>query len=699
MATTTPTDSAGQKAVQQTIKNSGTNLADLKAEFTKFKYARMPLESDWFLNSAFFVGQQWLFWNHGRLDRPRLAKWRVTAVDNRMLSLITARVAKKVKTRPQFVATPYTGKDSDLDAAKVTEKVIDFDWDYLELQQKLYEAQLLADVTGAGLWKIHWDGTLGEKAEVIVDQNGQPQLDANGQIMKADQIESIFGGTLPAGLNVKTIATGDVVVEVVTPFQFYPDPIAKSFGEVERAFEENIHSPDYVKQRYGVDLPADSEVPAGPVEARMFSSLMPAGGVGYKGVLVHEFWAKPCPTYPTGKHVVWAKDQVLVDEDNPVDPMPYVMFSGIKVPNRFWPTAVATQLRGPQISLNKLASQIQENAERLGNPSLLKNRYSNVEYTGVPGEEVLFDGTVPEAAPSFLAPPGMPGYVLEERQRIIESMIEISGVHEVSNATVPSGVTAAAAINLLQEADDTRIGPEVQDMEFGLGQAGTKIARLRALFNTDQRLIRIAGDDEAWDISEFRGTMMGREPTVACQAGSAMPRSKAAQQASMMEVLQTSFQYGLIPAQRDLRRFFKEYEVGGLDALFTQLSMTESQVQRENHELAQGVAMNINAFDEDQDHIDGHEEFQRTARYMQLPEQVKQLVEMHVNAHRERLVQKANMQAEAMAQAHQAEVGQQHAMALEQQAHQGAVNIAEAHAKPQPEARSGGWTKHPTKGQ
>lgn len=680
MAIASKTDSAGQRATQDALKSGDYDLDDIKRDFERYKSNRRLYEPDWFLNSAFFVGLQWLYWNHGRLDRPRLAKYRETIVDNRILPTITARVAKKVKTRPTFVATPFTGAENDVDAARVTEKVMEFDWTYLSLQQKLYQAELFADIVGAGFWKVYWDSTLGDEAEVVVDANGQP-IEMNGQLVKA---EAFAQGGLPEGLSIKKVCTGDVVVDVVSPFHFYPDPLATSMDELERAFEEKVRSPDYIKQRYGKDMEPDTEAPLGPVESRIFNSLMPATGGGYKGVRVYEFWAKPCPTFPQGKRVVWAQDELLAEEDNPIDPMPYVMFSGIKVPNRFWPTAVTTQLRGPQIALNKIQSQIQENANRIGNPALLKSRQANVSYTGVPGEEVLYDSTVSDAVPQYLAPPEVPSYVREQVQRLTESMTEISGLHEVSNATVPTGVTAASAINLLQEADDTRIGPEVQDMEFALGQAGTKVARLRAKFNTDERLLRIAGEDEQWDIIAFRGSMMGKEPTVNCQAGSAMPHSKAAKQAAMLEVLQTLVQYGLVPEPRDLRRFFKDYEVGALDRLFGTLTATEQQIQRENRQLAQGEAVDINAFDEHQEHIDGHEEFQRSARYQQLPEQIKQLIETHVNAHREELVKQTNMQVQAQSQAHAAEQQAGHQMQMEQTSHQGAVNVAEAHAKPEP---------------
>lgn len=685
MATATPTDSAGQRATNAASGGGDSTLADLQELWRKAKQSRERFVPDWYLNSAFYLGHQYLYWNHGRLDRPIIPRWRETVVDNRIQPIVLSRTARKVKNRPTFTATPFTGSEEDVDAARITEKVMEFDWVYLHLQEKLFEAQLSVETLGAAFWKIYWDSTLGEKVQVVVDQAGQP-VQLNGRILKA---QDIGAQGLPEGLEVKEIAPGDVCVDIVSPFHFYPDPLATSMSELEWAIEEKVRSPDYLKQRYGVELQPDTDVSGGPTEARLYPGLMFGGGSGYKGVRVYEFWAKPSPTWPQGKRCVWAKEQVLAEDDAPLDPMPYVMFTGIEVPNRFWPDAVTTQLRGPQINLNRIKSQIQENANRIGNPALMKSRQANVDYSGVPGEEVLYDSTVTDAVPQYLMPPEVPTYVKEQESRIVDAMTEISGQREVSNATVPTGVTAASAINLLQEADDTRIGPEIQAMEAALGEAGTKIARLRAKYNSDERLIRIAGEDGNWDIFAFRGAMMGEEPTVECQAGSAMPRSKAAKQAAMLEVLQTMFQYGLVPEQRDLRMFFKDYEVGALDRLFSGLTATERQIQSENRRMTLGEAVNINAYDIDQDHIDGHEEFQRSDRYRQLAPEVQQLIETHVQAHREKVVQQTQMQLQAQSQAQNAQQLQGHQLQLEQQTHGAALDIAKEEAKPQPVAANG----------
>jgi hypothetical protein len=45
--------------------------------------------------------------------------------------------------------------------------------------------------------------------------------------------------------------------------------------------------------------------------------------------------------------VVWAGGKLLKEDNNPYDDMPYVMFSGMTVPGRFWPTSIVEQLRPP----------------------------------------------------------------------------------------------------------------------------------------------------------------------------------------------------------------------------------------------------------------------------------------------------------------------------------------------------------------
>lgn len=436
------------------------------------------------LNLAYYLGEQWLYWNRGRLDRPRLDPSRVRIVDNRILPIVRKEVARMTKQRPVWDCVPTTGNDDDVQAAAITVKVLEYLWKNQSMRMKLQDVLLWSRITGAGFWKIIWDSTAGNQVGILVAE-GQPLLDAQGAPMKDTGVRP-----LPPGVNAKQLATGDVHIEVRNPFQIYPDPIAEHLVEAEWLIEESTHSTEYVKVRYGVELEPDTDIAPGPTEARLFPSFQLGGGTGYKGVRLREYWAAPSSVNPKGKRVVWAKGKVLIEEANPYRNLPYVMFTSIPAPGRFWPSSIVEQLRGPQTELNKVESQITENANRVGNPALLASRQANIQYAGVPGERIDFDDTVPNAIPSYLQAPELPGYVLQQQDRIQVSLQEISGQHEVSSGMVPAGVTAASAISLLQEADDTMLGPAITDMEETLAAAGTMLMELVSTYYTDESTLR-----------------------------------------------------------------------------------------------------------------------------------------------------------------------------------------------------------------
>lgn len=631
------------------------SVAELQELFRKAKSARSGYIGDWFLNTSYYAGQQWSAYQGGRVIDLHTMSDRDLVTDNRIMPVVTHRVARKVKNRPTFYCTPYTGDDSDTEAARIGESVLEADWDQLDLQNKLFRACLWADVCCDGFWKIFWDPTVGERGDFLFSNDGQPLYNPQDQTpLRAEESHMVPPDVLPL-TQVQSVADGDVVVEVISPFELFPDPLATGLEDIEWMIEEKIRSVEYVKQRYPTDVNGAAFTPTPDASLPEGTQLNPVAALsqfsdysGYEGVKVYEYWCKPNAEHPNGKRVAWINDTKVAEDMNPPDPMPYIKFSSVQVPGRFWSQAITTHLRGPQEQLNKIRTQVLENAKRLGNLSLLESREANVEYHGVPGERVKYSSTTMDAKPEFMAPPGIPPYVENEIERAINSMMEISGIHEVSRAQVPAGVTAASAINLLQEQDDTRIGPEILQMEQSLEDAGTKILKLRARYNTDERTIRIAGEDGDWDIFAFKGAMLGQDPQVEVQAGSGMPRTKAAKQAAMTEILGLVFQYGVPVDSRSLRRFLKAYDAGGLEMLFGNLSEDEQQVTREHRRLAKGTVVHINpGIDDHKFHIQAHQEYQKSNRYDALPPPVQQMFTAHVNEHRQFLLQQTNLQLAA----------------------------------------------------
>lgn len=384
----------------------------------------------------------------------------------------------------------------------------------------------------------------------------------------------------------------------------------------------------------------------------------PTSSTSYKGIRLREYWCKPSSKHPKGCRIVWTQGKVLEQDEQPFDPMPYVMHTGIPVPGRLFGMSVVDLLRGPQMELNKTLSQMAENRNRVGNPTLLASKQAIQDpekfqdATMMPGGIYYADNLMGpiNAQITYLEPPSLPEYVAQEPDRIRNTVEDLSGQHEVTNANVPPGVTAASAITLLQEADNTRLGLAIQDYEEQIGRFGTKLLNLVGTFYSDTRLIKIAGDDGAWEIFDFKGSQLKGNTTVTVQAGSAFPQSEAQKQAAITDIGTFLVQSGNAPHGRQMSQFLIDAGMGAQARLVSEYTVNENQVNRENTLLSLGQQLPINDYDNDQAHIDGHTDEQKSARYAQFSPQVKQGFEAHVALHRQRLDQIQQQQLALQAQ-------------------------------------------------
>lgn len=504
-----------------------------------------------------------------------------------------------------------------------------------------------------------WDPTAGKKADVLVNTETQKVLRAPDQSPMRAEMLQMLDPEMAAMAEARSVGMGEICVELRNFFQIFPDPHATEDGleTCEWVGERATYSRDYVErhfpnfaERLSYDAKPTSGVSRGVRSVARFAASAEAGAEEVRGIELDEYWSHD-------RHVIWSKkDQIiLLEESNPYPCLPYVMFGGTPVPGQFYPDCITTQLVPRQVSLNKVLSQIEENAGRIGNPPFLRPSTMSDDdwhWSGKPGEEVVYNDTgSPGAVPSFMQVPELPGYVQNLPSLIENSMREISGQHEVTGSNVPAGVTAASAINLLQEQDDTRLGPDVEAMAHSLEEVGTRILWLVGKYYTDERHLKITGEDGAWDVMAFKGSMLRGQSSIEVQIGAGMPQSKAAKQAAIQQVLNLFIQNGVQMDERSLRRVLSQYEVGGLEQFFATQQRDTRQVQEENRKMALPDAqpLDINAFDNDDIHIAEHEDFQKSARYGMLSTQHKQMFEMHVEAHR---IRQSDMQEnQAMQQA------------------------------------------------
>jgi hypothetical protein len=630
-----------------TSNNTDPITGKLDEKYRQAKSARRLLEPQWFMSLAFFQNRQWLAFAGDRLIEPRGLDdpGRITETENRITGIVRTELAKLTKGRPVWSATPTSSDDEDMNAADLSERIMRYQWQNLNVRKHDLKALEWSRICGSGFLKVVWDPTLGDPVDVLVRPDGGLMADETGKTMRGDsQVAKAFAEATGAEVKSKRIAPGDLKVEAPSPFGMFVDPLCDVFEDAEWLIEESVKSVDYVKRHYDVTLKPDTSANPGLVEMQLMGGTAGAGTT-YKGVKLRQYWSKPCEEFPAGVRIVWAQGKVLDRDDKPFDPMPYIMYTGIPVPGRLHGMGIVELLQGPQTELNLTLSQMAENRNRVGNPTGVAAKQAIgdpeifLEKISQAGGWHFFDESgSAHPIPQYLEPPALPDYVKDTPDSIRRAMEDISGQHEVTNAQVPPGVTAAAAISLLLDQDDTRLALAVTDHEEGLGRIGTKVLEHVARYYTDSRMIKIAGDDGAWEIFDFRNTDLRGNTHIEVQANSTFPQTQAAKQAMMKDIITMMTQTGNGLHGRQLSQFFRDLGLGATDHLIQEYTRNETQVNRENVILARGVPLPINpSYDDNQAHVDGHTDYMKSATYAKFSPQVKKCFEDHLAAHQQEL--------------------------------------------------------------
>ena len=611
-------------ALQKIGKKGGEKrLAEARA-------ARQPYEPQWFMNLAMFQGQQWLAWSGNGLYKPNTGD-RVTITDNRIRPAVQAEVARVSKARPGWSATPRQLGDQAVSDALASMRVMDWAWDSFKMGRARRRAIRWSRITGAGFIKTVWDPNDQGGVDVVIGPDGKP-------LEHPTEKRPLYKGEMPAvesmqETTTKRIGGGNAKLFVRSPFDIYPDPLATSLDDARWIIDESVRSPEYVAETYNKQIEPDAAADVGIVESRMTRRGVDAARGPKAGIKVYEMWEAPSKTNPQGRRLVWCSGGVLYEGPNEYGRIPYTMFEGKEVPGRFWPDASVTDMVPIQVRLNMLESQIAENVSRFGNPALLIDALQDITVFGVPGEQIRHTAATQTQLPQYMEPPSMPGYVFNFLQQMETSLQASSIQSSGSEAAVPAGVTAASAISLIQEQSDTIIGPDVESLEDSIADVGQQVMDLLARFYTTERIIAIVGEDGMPNVDSWRGGAGYNTPEVRVVAYSTFPRSLAARQAAIRDMLNMFFQYGVPVDQTALTALMRDMQVGGLERVVGRATVDVSAATRENVDFLRGVEPVVRKIDNDAVHISQHEDFAKTPRFLEMDENQQAVWMKHIDDH------------------------------------------------------------------
>ena len=562
---------AGENTEEKTVKW----VAELRKDALKSTAGGEARGSDTFdrmeRNLRFFNMEHW---------EKSMPAHRAMITDNRCFANVQSVLPIITDNRPRAEIVAKEASDNEL-----VEELADAyyaKWDDLDLQMKGEQVMLSALTLSEGWWKVYWDPTAANgygdlRVDIVSPKNMWFDPNARDYLLKdayyvgytanvrlnglkarypdmAKKLEAFWminnlppelraqaSGPSLGGVGVSDDDTGagtrwvgakggmldgsekmelsEVWVDDLTIEEITPEYIVTFDGGTPQEYDESIAT-QMLEQDIDFEIVGAKDLPK----------------MGYEDGTRHR------RKYPNGRIITTAGDILIRDKPSPYKHgrSPYVRFFRYPVPDSGYFYGEIDQIIPLQMELNKRKSQIIDIMNITSNPPMLINIASGIKATKMTNEPGLIIPTNMDVdrAAKWLQVPNIPSALFAQIETISQDIDTVSGVHDITQGRRPTGITAAAAIETLQEAAQTRPRLGARYYEYSLRHASELMLSIIWDYYKNNRTIRKKGiDGYKFKVVNFANAeLAGGIPDVVIKSGSTMPTSASIKRQTAMEM-------------------------------------------------------------------------------------------------------------------------------------------------------------------
>jgi hypothetical protein len=579
---------------------------------------RITHEGIWMTNIAYALGFDSVYYDPNTkafkpTDRSINYLRRNRIHENLILPAAQNRLARLCKIPPRFDVKPNSPDEDDREAARLGMEVILGVWDKQKVDHKRLENGMWLQECGSAFMGVSWDPTLGD--ELYDDDTGEC-----------------------VGYE------GDIRVDVVPAFEFFPDPLANSMDDLRFCFRAKVRKLEYFRNQYpdrGHLVQSENVWLLSQQYQLRINSLNNVGPTSSSIQQQSEHTATEveyCEArslkYPQGRMVVMANGVILEDKPLPIGEIPYAKFDDIMVAGKFYGEACITHARPLQDQYNRVLARRSEWANKFIAGKYMAARghaLSQEALNDQSGEVVEYD-LVAGTEPKPMATPTLPQYAYEESKDLKNSVFEVFGLSEVSRGQLPSAGIPAVGMQLLLEQDETRVGIETEQHEHAFADIGRFILKHAGRMYKTERKLKTKGKNLEYQIKLFTGDDLCHNYDVSVVRGSMVPTSKYLKRQEILNAMNL----GLLgdphdPAVRE--RVLGELEFGDIAEIYKDRHLDMAQIKISIQMIEQGFPPEIHEADNHVLYIQELNRYRKSEKYEKLDPLNKVLFEAVFKQH------------------------------------------------------------------
>ena len=453
-------------------------------------------------------------------------------VVNHLYDLTETKVSQMTRLKPAVEVLPTNGEYEDRGAAKVVGYLIRHLWDLNNVDYIMQQMHRAAKIFGESYLFVLWNKDKGDLA---------PQWTQTRDML--DEIEKLTGekknkietdGEIVFERD-NPMKTGDIDYQLEVPWRVLLQPKSK-IEDVEYCIRIAIEPTEDLKKEYGSkakEIEAEDDL-------RVFDPEDLEDKFIEQHSIVYHFYHKYTKNQDFGKYIKFTKEAILEETSLPFTHgnLPFIRLTDLDVPTQLHGVSRYETVLPLQRMYDNISTLIAKNIYLTAHAKWMMPRgAAKIEQLGNDNTIVQYQGPV---APTLAQVASNPPEVYQFREQIKQDMQTVYGSHGISRGEVPKGITAASALQFLNELENERSSTDISKHGFLVKDlAKMTIAVCGDYYDiNDGRMIRIVGKNNQFLIRHFDSANLNKNYDIRFDNSTGLPETKAAKIQRVMDTLQ-----------------------------------------------------------------------------------------------------------------------------------------------------------------